>query len=184
MLTRVVDRKAIVRIENLRKNAFEVQGWCRVTEGRVGPKQYRCSCHAPCGYRAFPGVSRLRDLQWSDILKCWKRALAREGVIDGMPDSVSVWVKNVERLKIENRRMRGAGLITRSTPLMLLAMLPGIVVRALSHDFPQEFSPTVGARSEDINKHLEGVLDCLYINREHGTPLGACLPKGTEGVVL
>src|SRR3990167_3611082 len=184
MQIRVLDRKAIVRIESIRRGVFAEQGWVRVTEGRVGPLAYRCSCHAPCGYRAFPGVKKLRDLQWSDVMKCWRRALKAVGTLPGGPDSIEVWEKEVSRLQIENRRMRGAGLITRMPPVMLLAVLPGLVIRALGHDFPQEFSPTVGARSEDINKHLEATRAEVYMNFEWGRPMGAGLPKGTEGVIL
>lgn len=184
MLTRVMDRKAIVRIENLRRMAFEQQGWRRVTEGRKGPRQFTCSCHAPCGYRAFPGVSRLRNLLWSDIMKCWRRALMADGIVEGATDSIEMWEKVVTEQKNRNRRLRDAGFITKSSPVMLLAMLPGPVVRGLAHDYPEEFSSTVGARSEDINKHLEKILQPLYINFEHGRPLGAVIPKGVEPVIL
>jgi hypothetical protein len=118
------------------------------------------------------------------MMKCWRRALVSQGVFAGASDSIEAWEKEVNKLRIQNRKYRDAGLVTKATPVMLLARLPGILVRALGHDFVNEFSPTVGARSEDINKHLEGVLDALYINHEHGSPMGACLPKGAEGVVL
>ena len=183
MLVRVLDKKT-VRIENLKTWAYERQGWRRVTDGRAGPRQYSCSCHAPCGFRAFPGVRRIRDLQWSDIVKCWRRALQSTGAVPGGKDSIEAWETMVDDLKKQNRRFRGEGLITKSSPVMLLARIPGPIIRALAHDYPDEFSPTVGARSEDINKHLERTLDALYINREHGKPIGACTPKGVEGVVL
>ena len=183
MLVRVLDRKT-VKIENLRIYAFERQGWRRVTDGRAGPRQYRCSCHAPCGFRAFPGVKRLRNLQWSDVMKCWRRALRATGVVPGGKDSTEAWAAMVDDLKKQNRRFRDAGMVTKASPFMLLARLPGPVVRALAHDYPDEFSPTVGARSEDINEHLERTLGDLYINREHGKPIGACTPKGVEAAVL
>lgn len=183
MLVRVPDRK-LVKIANLKKFAYERQGWCKVTEGRVGVKQYTCSCSNPCGYRAFPGAKRIRDIMWSDIMKLWRRALKATGVVANGPDSIENWETTIRELKHGNRRMRDAGLITKSSPIMLLAKLPGPVIRGLGHDFPQEFSPTVGARSEDINKHLEGVLDSLYVNHEHGKPMGACVPMADKAVVL
>ena len=183
MLVRVADKK-VVQIANLKKYAYERQGWRQVVEGHKAKKRFTCSCNNPCGYRAFPGVNRIRDLMWSDILKCWRRALNAQGIPHGGPDSEEVWEQMVRDLKVQNRRIREAGFITKSSPVMLLARIPGPIIRALAHDFPNEFSPTLGARSEDINKHLEAVLDNLYINRERGKPLGACLPKGTEGVVL
>ena len=183
MLTRVLDKKT-VKIANLKQYAYERQGWCKVTEGRVGMRQYNCSCNNPCGFRAFPGAKRIRDLMWSDIMKLWRRCLRAQGTVPGGPDSIENWEKMINELKIQNRRIRDAGLVTKSSPVMLLARLPGPVVRALSHDYPAEFSPLTGARSEDINGHLEGVLDCMYINREKGRSIGSCLPKGVEGVIL
>lgn len=183
MLVRVPDKR-IVKIENLKRMAYEKQGWFKVTEGRKGPLQYRCSCNNPCGFRAFPGVKRLRDLQWSDVMKLWRRSLRAQGILPGGPDSIERWETMIWEAKKQNRRMRDAGLVTKSTPVMLLAHIPGPVIRGLSHDWPDQFSPTVGARSEDINEHLEKVLDTLYIAREHGKPMGACTPKGVEGVVL
>lgn len=184
MLARVLDRKAIVRIENLRRITFEQHGWVRVTEGAKGPRAYPCSCHAPCGYRAFPGVARLRNLQWSDILKCWKRALRSARVLPNGPDSIEVWIKHIDDLKRKNRAYREKGLVTKSTPVMLLASIPGVILRALEHDYPHEFSSTVGARSEDIEKHLEKVLADFFVAFEHGRHIGSCLPRGTNGTVL
>lgn len=181
MLVRVLDKKT-VRIAALKSMAYERQGWCKVTEGKVGVRKYRCSCNNPCGYRAFPGANRIRDLMWSDVMKLWRRCLRAQGTVAGGPDSIENWEKMILELKNQNRRIREAGLVTKASPVMLLARLPGPVVRALGHDYPDEFSPTVGARSEDINAHLEGVLDCLYINRERGKPIGAC--TGVEGVIL
>lgn len=183
MLIRVPDRK-MVKIDNIKRYAYERQGWCKVTEGTTGPRSYACSCNNPCGYRAFPGVRRLRDLQWSDVMKCWRRALRATNVLPGSAESIEAWEKKIGELKKANRKMRDAGLITKHSDIMLLAKIPGPVIRALAHDYPNEFSGTVGARSEVANKHLEATLDTLYINREHGKPLGACLPKGAEGVIL
>lgn len=181
MLVRVLDKKT-VRIAALKSMAYERQGWCKVTEGKVGVRKYRCSCNNPCGYRAFPGANRIRDLMWSDIMRLWRRALRAQGTVSGGPDSIENWEKMILELKHQNRRIRDAGLVTKSSPVMLLAHLPGPVVRGLGHDFPEEFSPTTGATSEQINEQLERVLDPVYINREHGKPLGACTKVG--GVIL
>ena len=183
MLVRVPDKR-IVKIENLKRHAYERQGWCKVAEGRVGKSKYRCSCNNPCGFRAFPGANRIRDLMWSDILKSWRRALRAQGTIPNGPESVEVWETMILELKKQNRRMRDAGLVTKSTPVMLLARLPGPIVRGLAHDYPHEFSPTLGAKSADINKHLEAVLDHLYINFEYGRSIGSCIPKGVDAVIL
>lgn len=183
MLVRVADKR-IVNIANIKKFAYERQGWRKVTEGRVGMKQYTCSCANPCGYRAFPGIKRIRDLMWSDVMGCWRRYNKTMGVLPGAKDSIEVWTKEIGDLQKQTRRLRDAGMVTKSSPVMLLARIPGPVIRGLAHDFPNEFSPTVGARSENINYHLERALDELYISREHGKPIGACVPKGTEGTIL
>lgn len=172
MLVRVPDRQT-VNIANLKKAAYERQGWCKVTEGYKGPRSYRCSCSNPCGYRAFPGVMRLRDLQWSDVMAMWRRALKADGVVPGGQDSIEQWEKKIRELKHTNRRIRESGFLTKSSPIMLLAKIPGPVIRGLSHDWPAEFSPTLGATSESTNRHLERTLSELYVNRENGRPIGA-----------
>lgn len=172
MLIKVPDRKT-VRIATIKRYAYERQGWVCVTEGYKGPRQYACSCQNPCGFRAFPGVKRLRDLQWSDCMALWRRALKAQGTRPGGPDSIEVWEKAIVELKHAHRRMADAGLITKHSDLMLLAKIPGPILRGLGHDYPAEFSPTLGARSEQIEYHLEKVMDHLFIHREHGRPMGA-----------
>lgn len=152
-----VTRK-VARIGDLKRRCYERNGMRQVAETRKGCVQRPCDCVTPCGYRYFPGVQRLRDLQMSDCEALMNR------VYD--PEAIRQFAWWTEQCQQENARMRRLGLL-RKSDTMVLGRIPGVLVRGLCHDFPEEFSTAAGCSVDVQEKNLERVLGSLFINRAH-----------------
>lgn len=139
------------RLANIRDRIMSRQGFF------AWPRSQPCSCSSPCGYRAYPGVLRLKDLQWSDCMKLLVRAGWTQTQIDG-------FAKFTEDMRLTNERLRRAGEL-RKLDMMFLGRVPGPLVRGLTHDFPAEFATSDGVSVDIQHKHLERVLTDFFCNR-------------------
>lgn len=117
-----------------------------------------CSCYqSPCGYRAYPGVTRIKDLQTSDFLKLLRRAGWKTTDIDA-------FAKFTEDMRTMNERLRREGQL-RKVDMMFLGRVPGPLVRGLSHDFPADFATSDGVSVDAQHKHLEKLLTDFFVNK-------------------
>lgn len=159
MLVRIHDRVK-VKIDRLKDWVYRDQGMVQVAESARGRKRTACNCQNPCGYRYFPRAERLRDLTWGDV-EGFLRRVWPEGLI-------RAFAKNLDELRVWNRRLKDAGQFAKGDQaVVLLERIPGPVLRAMAHDFPDEFSPTTGLPMSEIQPHIERVLTPFCINREH-----------------
>jgi hypothetical protein len=148
----------VARMGNIHERIFKRRGWVKVADGRVGMAKRRCSCSTgSCGFRAFPGVERVRDLQWSDSYKLLRRAGKTDSQID-------IFAKDIEERRRLNERLRASGGL-RKIDMMFLGRVPADLVDGLCHDFPADFASVDGVSVDIQHKNLERVFSDLFVNR-------------------
>ena len=145
--------RKVASLANIHRRIMERNGMILVTSGHVGCAKWPCECVRPCGYRYFPGVSRLKDLQWSDANALLKRVWPRKEILH--------FAYAVRKLREESDRMRRLGLFSKHD-WMFLGRVPGPLIRGVAHDFPEEFSTRAGQTIDVQHKHLERVFGELF----------------------
>lgn len=164
MLIEIKDR-VTCKIADLKDSVYRDQGMVLVSETAQGKKRHHCNCDNPCGYRYFPYAPTLKSLTWGEVEDFLRRVWPEE--------VIQKFAENLRELRVLQRRLRESGQLARGNDAMLiLARVPGPVLRAMQHDFPDEFSPNTGLPQGAILKHIEKVLTPFTINREH-RPAGA-----------
>ena len=156
----LVNIKSAVKasVANLKKSIYERNGMIIAAESRVGREKLRCECDTPCGYRYFPAVFKLKDLAQSDIEKLLRRVYTEE--------QIAVFARWLEERKRFNESMRASGALRRNDN-MFMGRIPGVLVRGLCHDFPDDFSTRAGGTVEIQHKNLEKYLTGFFINRDY-----------------
>lgn len=146
----------VASVVNLKRRIYERNGMVHVADGTVGCAKHPCDCTVPCGFRYFPMVGRLRDLQMSDIEALLKR------VYDDK--EIGVFARWMELRRQLNNEMRATGALRRNDE-MFLGRVPGVLVRGLCHDFPDEFSTLAGGTVQVQHMNLEKTLQEFFVNR-------------------
>lgn len=147
-----VRQTRVARLDAIRDRIMARQGFY------PWPRKAPCSCYSsPCGYRAYPGVVRLKDIGWSDFDKLLGRCGWTENQIAG-------FAKFTEDMRLTNERLRRSGGL-RKIDMMFLGRVPGPLVRGLCHDFPAEFATSDGVSVDIQHKNLERVLTEFFVNR-------------------
>jgi hypothetical protein len=145
-------------VANLKDRIYKRNGMIVAAESNVGRKALRCECYSPCGYRYFPAVFRLKDLQMSDVEKLLRRVYTETEI-----EQFALWLQERNRL---NERMRASGALRRNDE-MFMGRVPGVLVRGLCHDFPDEFSTREGGTVEVQHYNLEKFLSVFFVNRDY-----------------
>lgn len=146
----------VASIANLKKRIYERNGMIAVAEGRNGKAKHPCSCNAPCGFRYFPGVSILKNLQMSDVEAMMRRVYTQEYFDE--------FKAELERRRAEKARWEASSVLKRRDG-MRLGIVPGAVLRGLCHDFPEDFATSMGVPVKDQHEALEKALNVFFAFR-------------------